>query len=99
MIIKDKKDHDNQNSVASKDIEESSDDYNKYGPDGVEFGLVYSLCNGPNDELSVVDWSHHKLIVLNLILKYLQYFILYVREKRKPDNSNVISCSGVQVEW
>ena len=68
-------DHDDENSVASsKDTEESDDDklktITKYGPDQVEFGVVSSLCDGPNDQLIVADYDNSKLIVFDKDLQY-----------------------------
>ena len=37
---------------------------------GVEFGTVFSLCSGPNDELIVADSDNHKLIVFDKSLQY-----------------------------
>ena len=65
-----------KNSIASEEKEEIAEDDNnlktitKYGADGVEFGKVFSLCNGPNDELIVADSDNDKLIVFD---KHLQY--------------------------
>ena len=42
----------------------------KYGPDGVKFGEVFGLCNGPKDELIVADTKYHKLIVFDKDLQY-----------------------------
>ena len=66
--------------VGISDIENSKDKKNcednkpkiitKYGPDGVKFGQVYGLCNGPNDELIVADHDNNKLIVFDKDLQY-----------------------------
>ena len=42
----------------------------RYGPDGVEFGKMYGVCNGPNDELIVADHDNNKLIVFDKDLQY-----------------------------
>ena len=43
----------------------------KYGPHEEEFGSVFGLANGPNDELIVSDCNNHKLIVFDKDLEYL----------------------------
>ena len=68
-------DSDSESSVASINEEKRSEDNKlqiiaKYGPDGVEFGVVYSLCDGPNDELIVADYDNDKLIVFDKDLQY-----------------------------
>ena len=42
----------------------------KYGPNGVKFGEVFGLCNGPKDELIVADTKYHKLIVFDKDFQY-----------------------------
>ena len=65
-----------ENSIVSEEKEEINEDNNnlktltEYGADGVEFGRVFSLCNGPNDGLIVADSDDDKLIVFD---KHLQY--------------------------
>ena len=68
----DEEESDNKNSVASKNDEKSQElkTLTRYGPDGVEFGEVHSVCNGPNDELIVADYNNDKLIVFDKDLKY-----------------------------
>ena len=63
-----------RSSTVSEDDKEGFENGIKtittYGPDVVEFGVVYSFCNGPNDELIVADSDNDKLIVFNKSLQY-----------------------------
>ena len=62
-------------SIASEDKEKNDENnksktLTKYGPDGVEFSEILSLCNGLNDELILTDTINHKLIMFDKDLQY-----------------------------
>ena len=70
--------NDDENLIASDDEEDIGKGkldnklktLTSYGPDGMEFGRAFGLCNGPHDELIVADCDNNQLIVFDKDLQY-----------------------------
>ena len=89
-----------ENCILSEDKEGSDEDNNKpttlteYGPEGVQFGRVFSLCNGPNDELIVADNDDDTLIVFDKDLQYSHTIGEAGEDEGKLDYPTGVACDN-----